>query len=140
MKKRREKKMETEQKFYYCEACKNLVIMLYDSGIPLNCCGADMEELVPSSSDGAVEKHIPVYEQNGNTVRVKVASVEHPMTAEHYIEWVALKTDKGISVKHLTPNDKPEACFALCEGERVMAVYEYCNLHGLWHLLCAEEK
>ena len=121
-----------EQEFYYCEMCQNLVIMLYDSGIPLNCCGEDMQRLAPSTS-GASEKHQPIYEEKDGKITVSVATVEHPMSSEHYIQWVALKTNHGIMIKYLNPTDKPTVSFALAEGEHAESVYSYCNLHGLWH-------
>ncbi len=91
-----------------------------------------MKELIPGTVDAAVEKHVPAYTVEGNTVTVKVGSVEHPMIPEHYIEWVSLQTKQGNQRKALTPGTKPEVCFALCDGDEVEAVYAYCNLHGLW--------
>ncbi len=96
------------------------------------CCGQKMVELVPGTTDAAVEKHVPVYSVEGNSVKVSVGSTEHPMTAEHYIEWIAVETTEGVQIKHLTPEQKPSACFALSEDDEVQAVYAYCNLHGLW--------
>ena len=37
-----------------------------------------------------------------------------------------------MGVRPLKPGEKPEASFALCEGDEVVAAYAYCNLHGLW--------
>lgn len=91
----------------------------------------NLVEITPCSTDAAVEKHVPVYEVNDGKVCVKVGSVEHPMQDVHYIEWVAVKTDKGFYTKFLKPAEKPEACFTV-GGENVEAVYAYCNLHGLW--------
>ena len=91
-----------------------------------------MSELVPGTTDAAVEKHVPVFEVKDNKVLVTVGSVEHPMAPEHYIEWIAVQTTSGNQRKMLQPGDKPQACFALCEGEEVEAVYAYCNLHSLW--------
>ena len=48
------------------------------------------------------------------------------------IEWVSLHTKQGNQRKELHPGEKPEVCFALCEGDEVEAVYAYCNLHSLW--------
>ena len=106
--------------------------MVEDKGVPGVCCGQRMTELVAGTSDGAREKHVPVYEVNGNTVHVKVGEVAHPMIPEHYIEWIALQTKNGVQRKELKPGEKPEANFALCDGDEVAAVYAYCNLHGLW--------
>lgn len=88
------------------------------------------EELTANTTDGAYEKHVPVIEQDGNTVIVKVGSVEHPSLAEHYIEWILLETERGFQIHYLKPGMKPEAIFLT--NEKVVAAYEYCNLHGLW--------
>ena len=121
-----------ELKFLKCEHCGNIVEMIEDNGVPVVCCGQRMTELVAGTSDGAREKHVPVYEVNGSTVLVKVGEVAHPMIPEHYIEWIVLQTKNGVQRRELKPGEKPEAIFALCEGDEVVAVYAYCNLHGLW--------
>ena len=121
-----------ELKFFRCEHCGNIIEMVEDKGVPVMCCGQKMTELVAGTSDGAREKHVPVYEVKDNIVHVKVGEVAHPMIPEHYIEWIVLQTKNGVQRKELNPGDKPEACFALCDGDEVEAVYAYCNLHGLW--------
>ena len=88
------------------------------------------EPLVPNTTDGAHEKHVPVIEQSGEHVTVKVGSAEHPMIEKHYIEWIVLETATGYQKHELKPGEKPEAHFAVTEP--VVAAYEYCNLHGLW--------
>ena len=119
-------------KFYVCEHCGNMVTFVHASGVPVMCCGQKMTELVPGTVEAAHEKHIPVVEVEGSKVSVKVGSVEHPMMPDHFIQWIALETNQGSQIKYLKPEEKPEAVFALAEGEEVVAVYEYCNLHGLW--------
>ena len=121
-----------EQKFFICERCGNMVAMVKASGVPIQCCGQPMTEIVPGSTDAALEKHVPVYKVEGNKVFVTVGSVEHPMLPEHYIEWISLQTSSGNQRKVLKPGDAPKACFALCEGDKVEAVFAYCNLHSLW--------
>lgn len=121
-----------ELKFYICNHCGNIIAKVRDSGVPVVCCGEKMSELIPGTSDGAVEKHVPVYKTEGCKVTVTVGAVEHPMTEAHYIQWIAVQTKFGNQRKALKPGDKPEVCFALCEGDAVEAVYAYCNLHGLW--------
>ena len=91
-----------------------------------------MEQIIPGTTDAAVEKHVPVITKNGNLVEVKVGSVEHPMAPEHYIEWIALRTKQGNQRKILKPGDAPVATFALVEGDEVIEAFAYCNLHSLW--------
>ena len=119
------------QKFFRCKHCGNLIGMLHDSGQPIVCCGEPMQELIANTSDGATEKHVPVVTVDGDAVHVIVGSVEHPMTDAHYIQWIYLKTEKGGQRKCLTSSDKPAASFKVTDDKPV-AVYEYCNLHGLW--------
>lgn len=120
------------QKFYKCSHCGKIVAIVKDTKVPLICCGEPMKEIIPGESDGAKEKHVPVYSVVDNRVIVKIGAVEHPMTAEHFIEWVSLQSKLGNQRKALKPGDKPEVCFSVCPGDEVEAVYAYCNLHGLF--------
>ena len=121
-----------EMKFYRCAHCGKIIAVVKESGVPVMCCGQKMEEIVPGTTDAAAEKHVPVYEVKDNIVTVCVGSVAHPMTEEHYIEWVSLQTKGGNQRKALKPGDEPKVCFAICDGDTVEAVYAYCNLHSLW--------
>lgn len=118
--------------FYKCDVCGNFVEMVKESGVPMTCCGQNMTELVPGTSDGAHEKHVPVYSVAENKVTVNVGEVDHPMVDVHYIEWVAIETDKGAYRISLKPGDAPKVELALADKESVVGVYAYCNLHGLW--------
>lgn len=118
--------------FFKCEHCGNVAVKAYDKSVPLVCCGEKMSLLVPGTTDAALEKHVPVVEVEGSLVKVVVGSVEHPMTEEHLIAFIALETKKGYQIAELTAEDAPRATFAVAEGDEPVAVYEYCNLHGLW--------
>ena len=96
-------------RFYICEHCGNIVTFVKSSGVPVMCCGQKMTELVPGTTDAAVEKHVPVIQAEG-----------------------ALETREGVQIKHLTPGSKPQVVFALTQGDSVVSAYAYCNLHGLW--------
>ncbi len=120
-----------ETKFYVCEHCGNLIGMIHDAGVTPVCCGQKMTALEAGTVEASREKHIPVVTVEGNTVKVTVGSVLHPMTAEHSIEWVYLQTDRGGQRKNLAPDTAPEVTFALAD-EKPIAVYAWCNLHGLW--------
>ncbi len=121
-----------KQKFYVCEHCGNIITKVHDSKVPVMCCGQKMTEMIPGTTDAAVEKHVPVYEVEGNIVNVKVGSVDHPMVPEHYIQWIVLETKEGCQIKYLEPETPPVASFSLTDGDEVVSVLEYCNLHGLW--------
>lgn len=123
--------MCNETRFYICEHCGNIVGMIHSSGVPVVCCGQKMTLIEAGTVEASREKHIPVVNVEGNTVKVSVGSVEHPMTEEHSITWVYLQTDKGGQRKCLNPGEAPVVTFALAD-EKPVAVYAYCNLHGLW--------
>ncbi len=118
--------------FYRCEHCGNIVIKVSDSGVPVVCCGQPMKKLEPGATDGAYEKHVPAVTVDGSKVTVQVGEVEHPMLPEHFIQWIVLETSQGYQVKKLYAGDKPVAEFIVAEGDKPVAAYEYCNLHGLW--------
>ena len=119
-------------KFFRCRKCGNFFMQIKDSKVPAFCCGEAMEELAPGATDGAFEKHVPAVTVEGNTVNVQVGEVEHPMIEAHYIQFIALETKNGCQVRYLKPEQKPMAEFILADGDSAVAVYEYCNLHGLW--------
>lgn len=121
-----------EIKFLICKHCGNIVEVVKETGVPIMCCGEKMMELKANTSDGVVEKHVPEVDINGDKVLVTVGSTLHPMVENHYIQWIYLKTNKGVQRKYLFPADEPKAEFILADGETVSEVYEYCNLHGLW--------
>ena len=120
-----------KNKFYICKHCGNLVDMINNVGVPIMCCGEKMHPLVPNTVEASGEKHIPVVTVEGNTVKVNVGSVEHPMAPEHFIEWVYVETENGGQRKSLKPGETPTVTFCLGD-EKPVAVYAYCNLHGLW--------
>ncbi len=121
-----------EQKFFICKHCGNMIAFVKESGVPVICCGEKMTEVVPGTTDAAVEKHVPVVTVENNIAVVSVGSVAHPMLPEHYIEWISIQTNYGNQRKVLTPGSEPKACFALLPGEEIEAAYAYCNLHSLW--------
>ena len=118
-------------KFYICPHCGNIVEMVHDAGVKPFCCGQKMNELIPNTVDASGEKHIPAVKVGEGVVEVNVGSVDHPMVDVHWIEWVQLITDKGSYRKWLNPGEAPNVKFLLSE-EKPVAVYAYCNLHGLW--------
>ena len=118
-------------KFYICPHCGNIVEMVNNAGVKPFCCGQKMNELTPNTVDASGEKHIPAVKVGEGVVEVNVGSVDHPMVDVHWIEWVQLVTDKGSYRKWLNPGEAPNVKFLLSE-EKPVAVYAYCNLHGLW--------
>ena len=126
--------------FMKCERCGNIITTLQSSGIIPQCCGEPMKQLLAGITDGSVEKHVPVIKmirgtRDGSKARaviVEIGTAPHPMSPEHYVQWIILETNLGFRVHYLNEYDPPKACFPLAEGEEPVAAYEYCNLHGLW--------
>ena len=121
-----------EMKFFKCERCGQIIAKVKDTGVPVFCCGEPMQEIIANTTDAAVEKHVPVVEVADGVVNVTVSSAEHPMIAEHYIEWILLETKAGNQRKALNPGDAPKASFYIAADDEVVAAFAYCNLHGLW--------
>lgn len=116
-------------KFYKCGNCLSVAMEILpgEHGGEKN-----FQELSANTVDASGEKHVPVIAKQGEQVQVKVGELEHPMLEEHYIMWIYLETKQGGHLRTLSPGDKPEAEFLLCEGDEPVAAYGYCNLHGLW--------
>ena len=117
--------------FYRCNHCGNVAVKLFDKKVPLFCCGEPMKKLEAGTTDGALEKHVPAVE-GSDPMHVQIGSVIHPMVDEHFITMIVLETKLGFQMKRLNPGDAPEADFVVAPGDEACAVYEYCNLHGLW--------
>ena len=121
-----------KQKFFKCPVCGQIIAKVKETPVPVMCCGMPMQELVAGTTDAAVEKHVPEYVVENGVVKVSVGAVEHPMSPDHYIEWISLQTKKGNQRKALEPSDKPYVEFLIDGEDEVENVYAYCNLHGLW--------
>lgn len=120
-------------KFYVCKSCGNIFFTVNDATVVPTCCSEPMQVLEAGTSDGAAEKHVPIFGVDGSKVTVQVGEVEHPMMPYHYIGWICVETVNGqVLFKDLDPKDAPVAEFALADGDSVKTVYAWCNQHGLW--------
>ncbi len=115
---------------YKCDVCGNTVEVLHPGQGGVVCCDQAMGLIEPKTEEQGKEKHVPVVEKTDKGIRVKVGSVPHPMEETHYIEWIAVQTDRGICRKFLNPKEKPEAEFEI--RENILGARAYCNIHGLW--------
>lgn len=118
--------------FYVCPVCGNVIVKLVDSGVVPHCCGRPMMLLEENESDGLGEKHLPaLHRVDECTIHVEVGEKPHPMSPDHYIQFILLESEQGLQVRFLKPDRRPTATF-FCGRDKPTAVYEYCNLHGLW--------
>lgn len=123
--------MTNRYEFYKCQVCGNVVEVAEAHAGALSCCNEEMKKIKGNSTDAAVEKHVPVVTETANGYNVKVGSVLHPSTPEHYILFVELTVDGAVYKRYFNPGDAPEYEFCVAKGKTVSA-REYCNLHGLW--------
>ncbi len=138
-------------KKYYCLGCGFVYNPAQEGGVGFNnlpedwvcpVCGAPKSSFEVIHEKGeeqtggeAQEKHVPVIEKAQKGVKVKIGLVAHPMTPEHYIEWVDLRIDpKGPRLKRveLLPDSAPEAIFEDIEYSKDLKAYQHCNIHGIW--------
>lgn len=126
------KMADERQKFFKCKHCENIIGLINNAGVPLICCGEEMTELIPNTTDASAEKHVPVVQAEGNQITVKIGSKPHPMTAEHHISWVYIQTAKGGQRKNLDIDGEPSVIFTLTDDDKFEIAFAYCNLHGLW--------
>ena len=124
--------MPEKLQVYKCEHCGNIAEVLFGGGASLICCGSDMFLLEPQTADSAVEKHVPVIEKIEGGYKVTVGSTLHPMTGEHYIQWIELICGNVVSQAYLAPGDAPEAVFYNGDCDCEVTAREHCNVHGLW--------
>ena len=120
-----------KQKFFICKHCGNLIGLIQNKGVPMVCCGEEMTQLVPNTVEASAEKHLPVVTVLENAIGVKVGSAPHPMEEAHHISFVYVETERGGQRKCLKIGEAPELKFSFAD-DKPIAVYAYCNLHGLW--------
>ncbi len=125
------RKFMKELKFFKCQHCGNVVVKLVEKNVPVFCCGVKMEEIKANTLEASTEKHLPIVTVNNDIIEVNVGSIAHPMEEAHYINFIVAETDKGYSIVSLLPGMSPKVKIYIGE-QKLKAVYEYCNLHGLW--------
>ncbi|MCE5330186.1 desulfoferrodoxin [bacterium] len=117
---------------YKCGVCGNMVEVIFEGKGELVCCGQPMDLVGENVVDASVEKHVPVFEKEGDNLKVKVGSVPHPMEEKHYIEWIEVIDENGKAYRQfLKPGDNPEALFCI-KTKGKLTIREFCNIHGLW--------
>ncbi len=134
MNKKVKEHMVKRNEIYKCDVCGNVVSVVEEHIGKLVCCNKEMKliEEIGAEHEGK-EKHVPVMEIDGETVKVTVGIVHHPMEESHYIELIQLvKNGEVIQEKVLRPSDEPIAEFCNVKDTSNISARAYCNLHGLW--------
>lgn len=122
--------MAKRNEVYRCAECGNIVEVTHGAGGALICCGQPMNLMPEKTADSSTEKHVPVIEKISGGYKVTVGSTLHPMTEDHWIEWIELLADGKSYTQYLNPGDEPTAVFMVDAAK--VTVREYCNKHGLW--------
>jgi len=123
--------MSGKQKFFICKHCGNLIGIIDNKGVPMVCCGESMTELIANTTEASVEKHLPVVTKSGDKIEVAIGSTLHPMEEAHHIDFAYVETECGGQRKCFKIGNAPKTTFSFVDDNPV-AVYAYCNLHGLW--------
>ena len=120
-------------KIYRCKVCGQIMLVLNEGAGTPKCCDQDMELLTPKTTESETgEKHIPCVKTAGCYLKVKIGEEEHPHSKSHYIQWILVETGEGYQIKYLCPTESPVACFKVNKHHKPVAIYAYCNIHGLW--------
>ncbi len=117
-----------ELKIKKCLNCGAMIKVIEDCHCACNfiCCDEKMADIMPNSTDAALEKHVPTYEIKGDKI---IVNVNHVMDADHYIEWISFVNDDKEETVYFEPGKEAKAEFPYQKG----TLYSYCNKHGLWH-------
>ena len=108
-------------KFYVCPVCGNIIHSMGDS--LMSCCGITLPALEAEEADETHAVTIePVEDEHFITV-------QHPMTKQHFISFVAYVTTDRMQLVKLYPEGNAETRLQL-RGRGYL--YWYCNRHGLY--------
>ena len=119
------------REIYKCMICGNVVEVAHEGAPSLVCCGQPMNKLEAKTKDQGQEKHVPVVEETGRGISVRVGSVEHPMEEKHYIKFIEVLTKDKVLRAELKSGMKPAAEFVVSKAE-IVEIREYCTVHDLW--------
>lgn len=121
--------MKKEFKVLKCKKCDAMVMTFKECNCDdceMMCCGETMKQVVSNSVDASFEKHLPTYEIKEDKL---IATVNHVMEEEHYIEWIAYVTKDSHEIRYFEPEMTAQTEFKYFPNSKL---YAYCNKHGLW--------
>lgn len=111
-------------KFYVCPSCGNIISTTGEGEI--SCCGRKLKAEVAKTLD---DSHKITVEEVENDYYVEI---DHEMTKEHYISFVAYVTYDRVLLIKLYPEQSPTVRFPrLCGKFERGKFYIFCNQHGL---------
>lgn len=125
--------MTKKLEMYKCEICGNFVEVVLSGIGELVCCDMPMVLQKPNTTDATSEKHVPFFIKKDNELEIRVGEIDHPMTEEHYIQFIEVISadEKYVKRKYLYPFEEPSFCLKGYDVNKLTA-RELCNIHGLW--------
>ena len=94
----------------------------------------DLRIALDFNGETLTAEHLPLLEPVEDEFYV---TLDHPMSKEHYISFLAAVGDNGTQLVKLYPEGEAEARFKL---SRVRWLYVCCNRHGLFRLAVKRKK
>lgn len=110
-------------KFYICPVCGNVIHSMGEAVI--HCHGVT---LAPEEAEQTDKSHKIFIERIEDEYYVRI---EHDMTKQHYISFVAATSSDQIQMVKLYPEGEAEARFKISGVKRI---YFYCNHDGLFYI------
>ena len=110
-------------KFYVCPVCGNVIHSMGEAAI--HCHGI---LLTPLEAEPADERHMLSIERVEDEYYVRI---DHSMTKEHYISFVAAASSDQLQMVKLYPEGNAEARFKI---RRVRKIFYCCNRDGLFSI------
>ncbi len=109
--------------FYVCPICGNVIHSIGE--VAIHCHGI---QLVPIESEQTDEEHMILIERVEDEYYVRI---DHSMTKEHYISFVAALSSDDIQMVKLYPEENAEVRFKI---QGVKRIFFYCNRDGLYSI------
>ena len=110
-------------KFYVCPVCGNVIHSMGEAAI--HCHGI---LLTPLEAEPADERHMLSIERVEDEYYVRI---DHSMTKEHYISFVAAASSDQLQMVKLYPEGNAEVRFKI---RGVRRIFYYCNRDGLFSI------
>lgn len=127
-----------KSKFYVCPVCGNVIHAIGEAMI--SCCGIKLPPLEAENQETDENKQNSQKSDLTHSLIIETVEdeyyvrINHPMSKEHYISFLAAVSDQGIQFVKLYPEQAAEARF---KRARVKYLYAYCNHHGLFQAVCS---
>lgn len=120
--------------YYQCPRCHNLIQALKEpANVPM-CCGKWMQTISENDIKHAINVEKTALTSDTSLIRITIGALDlHPMTPEHHITSISLKTNETNYSYYLQAQDEiPAAEFIISQDEFIEYISIVCNIHGLF--------